>query len=71
MREGVCHCEGWRRLQNAEAKRGFIMDVAAGVCVEKSSDLLASVFYGKAEESTEERISKAHLLYRIKIKLKK
>lgn len=31
MRESVCHCEGWRRLQKAEAEKGFIMGVAAGI----------------------------------------
>lgn len=66
----MCHCEGWRRLQKAEAMKGFIMDVAAGI-VEKSADLFASVFYGKIEQSTEGRISKDYLLYKIKIKLKK
>ena len=40
-------------------------------CVEKSADLFASVFYGKIEQSTEGRISKDYLLYKIKIKLKK
>ena len=40
-------------------------------CVEKSAGLFASVFYGKIEQSTEERISKDYLLYKIKIKLKK
>lgn len=49
MRESVCHCEGWRRLQEAEAKKGFITDVAAGVVLKKSSDLFARVFYGEAE----------------------
>lgn len=39
--------------------------------MEKSSDLFASAFYGKAWESTEERISKDYLLYKIKIKLEK
>jgi hypothetical protein len=77
MRESACHCEGWRRLQKAEAKKGFIMHVAAGIVLEKkkkkkkTSDLFARVFYGKAEWSTEERISKDYLLCKIKIKLKK
>jgi hypothetical protein len=35
MRESACHCEGWRRLQKAEAKKGFIMHVAAGIVLEK------------------------------------
>lgn len=37
----------------------------------KSADLFASVFYGKMEQSTEERTSKDYLLYKIKIKLNK
>lgn len=50
MRESVCHCEGWRRLQKAEAKKGFIMDVAAGICVKKKKNLqtyLQVYFMGK------------------------
>lgn len=72
MRESVCHCEGWRRLQKAEAKKGFIMAVAAGIVLKKKKNLplFASVFYGKIEQSTEERISKDYLLYKIQIKLK-
>lgn len=70
MRESVCHCEGWRRLQKAEAKKGFIMVVAAGIVLKKNLPLFASVFYGKIEQSTEERISKDYLLYKIQIKLK-
>lgn len=69
MRESVCHCEGWRRLQKAEAKKEFITAVAAGIVL-KNLHLFASVFYGNIEQSTEERISKDYLLYKIKIKLK-
>lgn len=69
MRESVCHCEGWKRLQKAEAEKGFIMAVAAGIVL-KNLPLFASVFYGKIEQSTEERISKDYLLYKIQIKLK-
>jgi hypothetical protein len=37
----------------------------------KISDLFASVFYWKTQQSTEERISEDYLLYKIKITLKK
>lgn len=40
MRESVCHCEGWRRLQKAEAKKGFIMAVAAGIVLKKKKSAL-------------------------------
>lgn len=39
MRESACHCEGWRRLQEAEAKREFIMAVAAGLVLKKKKNL--------------------------------
>lgn len=47
MREGVCHCEGWRRLQKAEAKKGFVMAVAAGVVLENLQTYLQVYFMGK------------------------
>lgn len=36
MRESACHCEGWGRLQKAEAQKGFILDVAAGIALKKT-----------------------------------
>lgn len=47
MRESVCHCEGWRRLRKAEAKKGFITDVAAGVVVKNLQTYLQVYFMGK------------------------
>lgn len=50
MRESVCHCEGWRRLQKAEAKKGFIMAVAAGIVFKKKKKIcpyLQVYFMGK------------------------
>lgn len=47
MRESVCHCEGCRRLQKAEAKRGFITAVAAGLVLKKSQTYLQVYFMGK------------------------
>lgn len=47
MRESVCHCEGWRRLQKAGAKKGFIMAVAAGIVLKKICPYLQVYFMGK------------------------
>lgn len=40
MRESACHCEGWGRLQKAEAQKGFILDVAAGIALKKTYRLI-------------------------------
>jgi len=47
MRESVCHCEGWRRLQEAEAKKGFITGVAAGVVLKNLQTYLQEYFMEK------------------------
>lgn len=70
MRESVCHCEEWRRLQKAQAKKGFIMDVAAGIVLKNLQAYLQVYFMGK-QSSLCRKYSKDYLLYKIKIKLKK
>lgn len=47
MRESVCHCEGWRRLHKAEAEKGFIMDVAAGIVFKNLQTYLQVYFMEK------------------------
>jgi len=47
MRKSVCHCEGWRRLQKAEAMKGFIMVVAAGIVLKNLQTYLQVYFMGK------------------------
>lgn len=47
MRESVCHCEGWRRLQKAEAPKGFIMGVAEGIVLRNLQTYLQVYFVGK------------------------
>lgn len=47
MRESACHCEGWRRLQKSETKKGFILDVAAGTVLKNPQTYLRVCFMGK------------------------
>ena len=47
MRKSVCHCEGWRRLQKAEAMKGRIVGVAAGIVLKNLQTYLQVYFMGK------------------------
>lgn len=47
MRENVYHCAGWRRLQEAEAEKGFITGVAAGIVLRNLQTYLQVYFMGK------------------------
>lgn len=47
MKKSVRHCEGWRRLQKAEAMKGFIMGVAAGIALKNLQTYLQVYFMGK------------------------
>lgn len=62
MRDG----EGYRKLR----PRRIYQRCCCRHCAEKSADLFASVVYGKIEQSTEERIYKDCLLYKIKRKIR-
>lgn len=45
--KSVRHCEGWSRLQEAEAMKGFIMGVAAGIALKTRQTYLQVYFMGK------------------------
>lgn len=61
--------EGYRKLRPRKDLSWLLLQA---LCLKKKKNLplFASVFYGKIEQSTEERISKDYLLYKIQIKLK-
>lgn len=52
MRESVCHCEEWGRLQKAETREGFIMCDASGIVLKDLQTYLQECFMGKIEQST-------------------
>lgn len=71
MRVIVRDGEGYRKLRPRKDLSCMLLQALCWKKKKKTSDLFARVFYGKAEWSTEERISKDYLLCKIKIKLKK